>query len=73
MVLYSAWTFKSDRTGQPSYLVNKEEIAVRKRLQSSALLLLLLMSRQVFFQLQKQQMSEIVDLRRRLFGTIPIP
>ena len=71
--MYSAWTCDNDRTAQPSYLVNKEEVAVRKGLQSSALLLLLLMFRQVFFQLQKQQTRVVVDLRRGLIRMSSIP
>ncbi len=73
MVLCNAWAGIGDRTVQPSYLVNKEEVAVRKGLQSSALLLLLLMFRQVFFQLQKQQTRVVVDLRRGLYRMSSIP
>lgn len=73
MVLCNAWAGIGDKTAQPSYLVNKEEVAVRKGLQSSALLLLLLMFRQVFFQLQKQQTRVVVDLRRGLIRMSSIP
>ena len=72
-ILYSVWARNSDGTVQLSYLVYKEEVDVREGLQSSALLLLLLMSCQVFFQLHKQQMPVIVDLRRRLVHTNSIP
>ena len=73
IILYSVWARNSDGTVQLSYLVYKEEVDVREGLQSSALLLLLVMSCQVFLQLQKQQMPVIVDLRRRLVHTNSIP